>query len=296
MTYLNYNHLRCFAAVVEEGGVVPAAESLGVSHPTVSEQLRKLEEQLELSLFDRRGRRLVLTDDGEFIYGYAAQIFGIGDALVDAAEGRRTGTAIVFRVGVDSVLSKLVVRKLLSPLIDRFGPSLRMRCVESDRDQLFGSLRARQLDLVLSDTPAYATTAGELNSDQVMSSAVAFFAHPSIPLEGTFPGNLDGAPFLLPMSTTRLRRELERWFGEHGLRPHVVAEVEDSGLLKAFGQEARGVFAMPADASREITEQYGVRVVGTTDAIQGRVFAIARGGSTTNHAVAAFLERVETSG
>ncbi len=288
MTYLNYNHLRCFAAVVEEGGVVPAADRLGVSHPTVSEQLRKLEEQLELSLFDRRGRSLRLTEDGEFIYGFASQIFGIGDALVDAAEGRRTGRAVVARIGIDSVLPKLIVRRLLSPMIDELGTSLRLRCVENDKDGLFGSLRARQLDLVLSDSPAYYTGSDGLNSEQVLGSEVTFFASPSIDLDGPFPKCLDGAPFLLPMATTRLRRELERWMGEHRVFPRVVAEIEDSGLLKAFGEEGRGVFAMPSVVSDEIVEHYGVVPIGVAE-LEVRVFAITRREPVENAGVEAFL-------
>ena len=79
MAWLNYHHLQYFTAIVEEGGLAAAAKRLGVSHPTVSEQLRKLEEQLGLRLFERRGRRLELTENGRVVYGFAEQIFGMGD-------------------------------------------------------------------------------------------------------------------------------------------------------------------------------------------------------------------------
>lgn len=290
MSFLNYNHLRCFAAVVEEGGVVPAAQRLGVSHPTISEQIGKLEEQLEIELFDRRGRRLRLNENGKLIYSYATQIFGIGEALLDAAEGRRSGRTVVGRIGIDSVLPKLIVQRLLSPMFDELGTSLKLRCTENQRDLLLAALRARQLDLVLTDSASGFSRSDALESRQVVSSSVAFFAHPSLEFPGEFPGNLDGAPFLLPMPTTRLRRQLERWMGERGVYPRVVADVEDSGLLKAFGGQARGVFAMPDEVSDEVVKHYGVRLLGVADDVEVRVFAIRRREPVESAAVVAFLD------
>ena len=130
LNWLNYRHLECFVAVVEEGGLVPAANRLNVSHPTVSEQIKKLEEHFELSLFERQGRRLQLTDAGKMVYGYAEQVFGVGAALLEAVDGQRLGRTVSVRVGVDSVLAKLAVRQLLSPLFDIFGEALRFRCIE----------------------------------------------------------------------------------------------------------------------------------------------------------------------
>ncbi len=279
MGWLNYHHLQCFAAVVEEGGLVPAARRLRVSHPTVSEQIRKLESQLELELFTRRGRRLELTDAGRMVYGYAEQIFGTGAALLAATEARRSGRTVLGRVGVDSVLPKLTVRRLLSPVLDALGERVRLRCVEDEREALIEQLRRGQLDLVLSDAPAREGDGG-VRSRRVARGGLGFFAAPSVvaKLTAPLPGGLDGAPFLLPMPTTRLRRELERWFGEHRIQPRVVAEIEDSGLIKALGQEGRGIFAMPAEVADEIQAQYGVVLVGSIDDIELRVFAIMGAG------------------
>ena len=291
--YLNYHHLRCFAAVVEEEGIVPASKRLGVSHPTVSEQIHKLEDQLQLTLFERRGRRLRLTDDGRMIYGYAAQIFGVGSALLDAAEGRRTGRTVVGRIGVDSVLAKLIVRQTLSPIMDALGTALQLRCIENERENLFDQLRARQLDIVLTDSPAHQSTGDGLQSHMATQSPVAFFAHRSLRLKGRFPELLDGAPFLLPMPTTRLRREIETWMSDQGIHPHIAAEIEDSGLIKAFGQEGRGVFVMPSSVRNEVVRQYDVQVIGVAKDVEVRVYAITRREPPANGAVAALFKTHE---
>ncbi|MEM7604514.1 MAG: LysR family transcriptional regulator [Myxococcota bacterium] len=278
MEWLNYHHLLYFTAVVDEGGLAAAADRLGVTHPTVSEQVKKLEAQLGLQLFHRKGRRLQLTEDGKMVHGYAGQIFGIGSALLEAVEGRRVGSSVLCRVGVDSVLPKLMVSRCLAPMVDGLGSALRLRCVEDERAALLTSLRGRQLDLVLSDGPAAAAVSSPLTSTRLATSKLGLFAAPALAraLKERFPESLDGAPFLLPMPATRFRRDLERWLGSHRLRPHVAAEMEDSALIKIFGQEGRGVFATPLSIADEVIDQYGVALVGVAEGVTSSVFAIGR--------------------
>ncbi len=282
MDWLNYHHLRCFVAVVDEGGVAPAARRLAVTHPTISEQLRKLEAHLELDLFDRRGRRLRLTEDGHMVYRHARQVFGAGTALLSAVEARRSGRVVLGRIGIDSVLPKLSVRRLLSVIFDRLGTGLRLRCIENQREPLVAALDARQLDLVLSDAPARAFGSSAVASVRIESGHLALFAAPAIAeaLDGEFPACLHRAPFLLSMPDSRRRRDLERWMSQHGIEPRVVAEVEDSGLIKALGQDGRGIFAMPADLADDICATYGVRVVGRIVDLDERMFAIHPRAST----------------
>jgi LysR family transcriptional regulator, transcriptional activator of nhaA len=97
MEWLNYHHLLYFWLVAKEGGLVPAGRILRLSQPTLSEQIRKLEQALGEQLFERRGRRLVLTEVGRVAYRYADEIFGIGSELLDAVRGRATGRAAASR-------------------------------------------------------------------------------------------------------------------------------------------------------------------------------------------------------
>jgi len=288
--WLNYHHLLYFALVVEEGGLVPAAERLGVSHPTISEQLKKLETQLGLKLFDRRGRRLHLTEDGVAVHRHTRELFGIAAALMESVEARRSGRAVIGRVGIDSVLAKLLVRQLLAPMLDEVGEALQLRCIEDDREQLVGQLRARRLDVVLSDAPSLMQT-GDVRARLLARSEIAFFAAPSLieGLSGEFPACLEGAPMLLPLAMTRLRRELERWLGEVRVRPRVFGEIEDSGLLKALGQDGRGVFAMPLAVADEVERQYRVERIGTAHGVEARVFALTTEAGDSNPAVRALL-------
>ena len=92
---------------------------------------------------------------------------------------------------------------------------------------------------------------------------------------------------LLPTDNTALRRSLDHWFEEQQIRPRIVSEFEDSALLKVFGQEGGGIFAGPAVIEREIQRQYGVRVVGRTDSVRERFYAISVERRINNPAVIA---------
>lgn len=288
--WLNYHHLLYFAMVVEEGGLVPAAQRLGISHPTVSEQVKKLERQLGVELFERRGRKLHLTEDGTVVHEHARELFGVGAALMDAVEARRSGRTVLGRVGVDSVLAKLLVRQLLAPMLDASGEALHLRCVEDDRDRLIQQLVERRLDVVLSDASSQVHSTA-VRARLLARSGIAFFAEPRLAggLDGDFPQCLDGAPVLLPLAMTRLRREIERWFREVGVSPRVVGEIEDSGLLKALGQDGRGVFAMPEAVRAEVTRQYEVECIGSVDEVEARVFALTVESGELNPAVRSLI-------
>jgi len=78
----------------------------------VSGQINALEEAMGEQLFERQGRRLVLTETGRMVYGYADEIFALGRELVDAVGGRPTAPALKLVVGIADVVPKLIVRPL----------------------------------------------------------------------------------------------------------------------------------------------------------------------------------------
>ena len=139
------------------------------------------------------------------MHEHARELFGVGAALMDAVEARRSGRTVLGRVGVDSVLAKLLVRQLLAPMLDEVGDALHLRCVEDDRERLLQQLVERRLDVVLSDAPSQVHS-GAVRTQLLARSGIAFFAAPSLAarLNGDFPECLDGAPFLLPLAMTRL--------------------------------------------------------------------------------------------
>ena len=290
MDTLNYHHLRLFWVVAKEGGVSRASKLLRLAHPTVSAQIHALEESLGEPLFTREGRRLVLTDVGRLVYRYADDIFALGRELVDAVKGRPTGRPVVLEVGIADALSKLVVRRLLEPAL-HLPEAVRIVCREDRHDRLLADLSTHSLDVVLTDT-ALVPGGGVRAYHQLLGECgVTFFARANLAQEiaPRFPSSLDGAPLLLPAGSA-LRSALDQWFDEKGVRPRVVAEFEDSSLLKVFGQDGIGIFPSPSVVEAAIAKQYNVEVVGRADEVRERFYAISGERRIKNPAVAAICE------
>ena len=123
MNWLNYHHLLYFWTVVRRGGLAPAAEELRLAPSTISVQVRRLEESLSEKLFRKSGRRLVLTEMGRLVYGYADEIFSAGREMVEAVRGRPTGRPMHLVVGVADVVEKLVAQRLIAPALRLPQPS-----------------------------------------------------------------------------------------------------------------------------------------------------------------------------
>jgi LysR family transcriptional activator of nhaA len=273
--WLNYHHLLYFWTVAREGSVSAAAERLHLSRATISGQIRQLERALGNRLFNQVGRRLVLTEFGATVLHHADEIFAAGDELQRAVRGA-TGEARRLVVGVPDVLPKLVVFRLLEPAFELPEPP-RVVCREGKLDDLLGDLALHRLDLILSDSPLDASVSIRGFNHKLGECGVTFFAHPPLAkkLRREFPNSLNGAAILLPAERTTLRRLLDRWFEDTRIAPTIVAEFEDSALLKVFGQAGRGAFPAPTIIEEQIIRQYNVEEIGRVESVRERFFAIS---------------------
>jgi LysR family transcriptional regulator, transcriptional activator of nhaA len=276
MEWLNYHHLLYFWVVAREGGLLPASKILRLSHPTISSQVHALEERLGEKLFTRVGRRLVLTDVGRVVYKYADEIFSLGGELLDTLKGRPTGRPARLNVGVVDVVPKMIVRRLLEPALALPEP-VHLVCHEDSYEKLLADLSLHTLDVVLADAPVPPGSHVRAYSHLLGECGVDFFATPAVAAAHRrhFPRSLDGAPLLLPIEGTVLRRALDHWLDASAIRPRIVAEFEDSALLKAFGADGAGIFPAPAAVEREVRRQYGVERVGRVKTIRERFYAIS---------------------
>ena len=276
MNWLNYHHLLYFWVVAREGSIARACEELRLTQPTISGQIRLLENRLGEKLFARAGRSLVLTDVGQVVFRYAEEIFSLGKELTEVVKGQHPGHPLTLVVGITEVLPKLVAYRLLESAL--LGPEpVRLVCWEGKLDRLVAELAIHRLDVVLADAPLPAMLRVRAYSHLLAESGVSLFATPHLASRylRRFPQSLNGAPFLLPTDNSVLRRSLEQWFKAEDIRPTVAAEFEDSALLKAFGQAGRGIFAAPTLIEKEVRRQYRVRLIGHVPSIHERFYAIS---------------------
>jgi len=275
MAWLNYHHLLYFWTVAREGSITRAAQVLHLTQPAISAQLRTLERALGEKLFAKSGRTLVLTDVGRTVYRYAEEIFTLGRELQETVAGRPTGRPARLLVGVADALPKLIAYRLLEPALHLPEP-VHLVVRDDTPARLLADLAIHALDVVLADAPVAPTGAVRAFTHLLGECGVTVFGTPALAAiyRRHFPASLAGAPFLFPAATSALRRSLDQWFDRQGVRPSSVAEVEDSAVLKVFGQSGVGLFAAPSAIERDVVRQYRVRVVGRIDDVRERFYAI----------------------
>lgn len=291
MDWLNYHHLRYFWTVAREGSLVAAGKVLRLSHPTLSAQIHALEDQLGEKLFVRVGRRLALTEMGRVVYRYAEEIFSLGRDMVDTVKGRASGQPLRLDVGIADAVPKLVVRRLLQPALSLPEP-VRLVCYEDAYEKLLAELALHTLDIVISDAPVPPGSSVRAFNHLLGETGVSLFGTKSLAstYRRGFPKSLDGAPWLLPLENLTLRRSLNQWFDRHDIKPRVVAEFEDSALLKVFGADGVGIFPAPTVMESDVIRQYGVHVLGRAPEVRERFYAISVERKLKNPAVVAISD------
>jgi LysR family transcriptional regulator, transcriptional activator of nhaA len=291
MNWLNYHHLLYFWTVARAGSIVRACSQLHLTQPTVSGQLRALERSLGARLFDRVGRQLALTASGHVVYRYADEIFALGRELQDTLDGHPVGQPLRLAVGVAEGLPKPTAYLFIEPAMHLPEP-VYVLCEQGKPDYLLAQLALHKLDVVLSDAPLAAGSNIRAFNHLLGESGVSFLAARELvrAYRRGFPRSLHGAPFLMPGENLVLRRSLDQWFDAQGIRPQVRGEFVDPALLKVFGQNGAGIFAVRTTVERETQQQHKVKLLGRVDTIRERFYAISLERKLKHPAVVAMTE------
>src|SRR5580704_7451235 len=272
---LNYHHLLYFWAVAKEGSLRRASEILHVSQPSISAQLKQLEESLGAPLFTRTTWRLVLTDTGQTVLEYAEDIFSLGRELLTAVRQQPGQGPLRLQVGVADSVPKIIVRQHLTPVFD-LGRPVSVICREGSLEELIAQLAGYKLDVVLADEPSTSALRVKTFNQRVSTSNIVLCATPALAkrLIKDFPGSLHGAPAILPVSEMALRRQLEQWFDSHRVSPQIVAEVEDTALLTDLGAQGLGFVPVYSAVLDEIARTTRFRKIGIANGLKMEVFVI----------------------
>lgn len=276
MEWLNYQHFFYFWVVAKHGSIASAAKELRLAHPTISEQIHRLEEVLGVHLFEHRRQRLLLTDEGRIALGYAAEIFTQGQEFMDTIHGRPSERPIRLDVGISAALPMGIARRMLEPAF-ALGRRVQVVCREArSSDAFLKDLATRALDVVLSDAPVAGSDVPLVNH-LLGECGTAFLGDKGLAakLRRGFPRALGGAPFVLPGRNAALRRCLEQWFEDQHVRPVIVAEVEDSSFVTELGEGGLGVVAVPDLAEDVLGTRSKASLVGRAPELRQQFYAIS---------------------
>lgn len=190
---LTLRHLRIFLAVCQEGAATAAAEKLYIAQPTVSVAIRELERHYKVTLFDRIGRRLFLTEAGEQMRSYAQHIVSLLEEMETRAQDwEETGT---LRVGSSITIGTVELPGIVKRLQEQY-PKLRIEVRICNSDTIEGAILGNEIDLGLIEGPH---RSGKLAAAELWGDELVFLCPPDHPFVGrtVSPGEAGREPFLL---------------------------------------------------------------------------------------------------
>ena len=289
---LNYQHLLYFWVVVRTGSLTRASRELSLSAPTISTQLRTLEERLGEKLLAKSGRALVATEAGRLVFSYAEEIFGLGQQLLEALDHRPSARPLHLVVGIDDVLPKEIAYRILKPTL-AFARPVRLSCREGTLERLVADLALHEVHVVLSDAPVTPSLNVRAYSHSIGATEVVWMATPVLArtLRRTFPRSLTGVPVLLPTDDTAIRRSLDQWLEKQELRPVMIGEFEDYAMLREFARGGHGFFPVPSILEDQFRREHGVARVGPAPGIKAEFYAISVERTIRNPAVAEMIAK-----
>lgn len=239
---LNYNHLRYFHAVAHEGSLTRAAARLNLSQSALSVQLGRLEAALGHDLFERAGRRLLLTEAGRIALDYADTIFETGDELTATLAGRGAAQRTL-RIGALPTLSRNFQRQFIAPLLGRRDLELVLR--SGTLADLLTQLEAHALDLVLANAPAPPDARSTLVSHRLDEQPVSLVGPPALAQGFAFPDSLLTLPLILPSHDSDIRAPFDRLLDTAGIAPVILAEADDMAMLRLLARDADALTLVP---------------------------------------------------
>ncbi|HRK06817.1 MAG TPA: LysR family transcriptional regulator [Pseudobdellovibrionaceae bacterium] len=275
--WLNYHHLYYFWTIANEGSIARAAEKLNVGQPTLSTQLKQLEDSLGRPLFERKNRRLTLTDAGKTAFQYAHEIFRLGSEMIEAVHDLSPlpdRAQIHLQIGaLDSVPKSFVMELVESALATG---NCQISILEGKADELLRELAAHRIDLMLSNSPPALDETGALRVRSVGKVPISFFTAPdSRPVGKTFPDNLQGQNLVLPTYHSKLRHDVEHWLRLHKINAVRRAETEDTSLLRLLGVRGLGMVPLAEAGAEDLVRQKSLVRVGRVDGVYEEIWLIS---------------------
>lgn len=273
MQWLNYHHLQYFYTIAQEGSIAKASAKLNVGQPSLSTQLKQLEDQLGRPLFERSKQRLYLTEAGKIAYEYADQVFRLGGEMLEALEERMQNNRIHVQIGALDSVPKHITKEVI--LKAYASGNCMVSVLEGSGDRLLRDLSAHGLDLLLSNYPpsvdfqtVYAKSVAKLD--------VVVCAHEKFKyLKKNFPKSLEGQPFVFPTIHSKLRRDIDHYFSVNNIKVDCVAETQDTSLQNLLGTEGIGLIPIADIAANELVKEKKLVVLGKMKGVYEEIWLMS---------------------
>lgn len=257
MSRLNYHHLYYFWRVASEGKLTRVAEQQHVSQSALSAQIRQLEERMGKPLFERRNRKLVLTEAGRQVFNYAEVIFTKGEELESLIGQGIEPEQQTIRIGMLSTMSRNFIEAFIEPLLSRSERDVSFSLHAMGMTNLLNGLARHELDVVLTNTQIQPSGAPAVawQSQLLARQPLSIIGPVDLDPEAAFPEGYRELRWVLPGANHEIRRGFDALCSLHQYRPDVLAEVDDMAMLRLLARDSGAVTVLPEVVVKDELQQ-----------------------------------------
>jgi LysR family transcriptional activator of nhaA len=251
-------------------------------------QLGKLEAQIGHRLFERSGKRLMLTEAGRIALDYADTVFDAGQELLSTLAGRPAASRQTLRVGALATLSRNFQMEFLRPLVSRPDVTLVVR--SGSMSELLALLDAHAIDVVLANSAARLESRSDLRAHLLSRQPVSLVGRRNRKRgRFRFPKDLASVPIVLPSADSGVRTAFDRILEDAGVQPIVRAEVDDMAMIRVLARESDGVTLVPPIVVRDELSAGTLVEICPVPEVEERFYAIVQRRRFPNPIVAELL-------
>lgn len=234
---LNFNHLYYFNVIAECQTLSKASKVLGVSQPTLSQQLKQLEDDLGNSLFDRSSRSLKLNEHGEYIFEYTKKIFSQAEEMMSGFSYRQKVSGLKkFNVGITSSLSRSYTAKFLQPLYR--DPEIGVTIIEGELHILIEKLYRKSIDFIITDTPSSILITEDICKFDIMKPNHVYVCGKDYDRASyKDPSSLSEKNYFKYTSANQLQRDVDKFFYKNNINPKVIGESDNINIMIAATEQ-----------------------------------------------------------
>lgn len=276
---MDIRHLRSFLRIVETGSLTRAAVSVGISQPSLSQQMLRLEDEVGLSLFRRTARGIALTEAGRLFEEHARRMvrnaeLAVEDVRRHAAEA--TGEVVL---AVPYSVSKVAGAVLAKAFLDH-APQVSFRLVEAMTGHIFGWLDSNRIDLgILFDPPPlkHFTARRLVHEEMVLVGPAGRFGAleaPEFPVAG-----LAGLELILPARFNGLRQHVDHLASRYGIGLNVRLEIDAMMHIGRLVADGVGCSIVPLPVIAEDLAAGRVSVARLAGGAGRRALCLTRNGN-----------------
>lgn len=291
MKWLNYHHLIYFREIANSGSISKASDKLLIGQPALSAQLKQLEEELQIELFERKNRKLVLTDAGKVVLKYANEIGQLGQELLQVIQEKAYSSKILLRIGALDSIPKQIVWEITQKA--RSIGDCSISIVEGSQEELTNELLLRNIDCFISNYTGDISRDKNINSRSFVKAPVSIYGSKEfLHCKKNFPKSLNGVPMILPTYHSKLRHDLDYFFETKKIKIINELEAQDTSLMKIFASQGAGLTALPDVAALNLIRDKKLFKIGTLPNIKEEYWVISSKRTIDNPIATKLIESI----